>query len=118
VTVKQITQVWTRFFAGSTPAAQKVMLLQSGSAFASVISAQAGTTIAKQTSAIVARVTLVSPDAATVAYSIALDGKVALPNQLGSAVRVRGNWQVSASSFCQLLKLEGQQPAACSATSQ
>jgi hypothetical protein len=111
--VAQITRNWKLFFAGSTPAKQKEALLQGGGLFASVIAAQANSPMARQTTALVSQVTVTSASIATVSYSIALNGKVALPNQVGAAVRAGNVWRVSQVSFCQLLRLEGTVPAAC-----
>jgi hypothetical protein len=63
----QITRAWIRFFAGSTPATQKIALLQNGSAFAAIISAQANTPVARQTSAVVLQVHVLSANTASVA---------------------------------------------------
>lgn len=69
--------------------------------------------MARSTSVTVSRVQLPRTDVAKVTYTILLSGKPALPNQIGIAVRSAGRWRVSASSFCGLLALEGQQPAVC-----
>ena len=105
--VAQITANWEKFFAGTTPAATKITLLQSGQAFARVITAQASSPLAKATQAKVMKVTVVSPTKATVTYSIVQNGQTALPGQTGQAVLQGGVWKVSAPSFAALLKLEG-----------
>jgi len=102
----QITANWEKFFAGTTAAAAKQALLQNGAQFASVLQAQAGSTIAKATTAKVSAVKVTSPDSATVTYSIVQGGQVVLPDQQGQAVLEGGVWKVSASSFQALLKLE------------
>jgi len=112
----QVTRVWTGFFAGTTPAAAKVRLLQNGAAFAALIAAQAGSPTARATTVQVTKVTPTSPDQATVSYNILINKQVALPNQYGTAVRVGGQWKVASGSFCRLLALEGTAPAACTAT--
>jgi hypothetical protein len=109
-----VGDAWQRFFAGSTQAPAKVALLQNGAAFAKAIEAQAKSPLAKQSSAKVTRVVLVSAKRATVFYTIDLSGKPALPNQRGVAVKDGGRWKVAQSSFCALLKLQGAPPAACS----
>jgi hypothetical protein len=112
-----ITSAWQTFFAGTTPAASKIALLQNGQQFASVIQAQAGSPLAKATQAKVTAVKVVSPAMADVTYSIVQGGQVALPNQQGQAVLEGGVWKVSAPSFQALLKLEqGQASASPSAT--
>lgn len=112
--VAQITANWEAFFSGRTPAAKKVSLVQDGSAFATVINAQAGSGMAKSVAAKVSKVTVAaSGKAATVRYSITMGGKAALSNQTGQAVKQAGTWKVGTASFCALLALEGTKPPAC-----
>ena len=112
---------WTAFFNAKTPVAKRVSLLQDGSQFASVISAQAGNSLASSASAKVTKVTVTSPTQAAVTYSILEGGNTALPNQKGTAVLEGGTWKVGLASFCGLLTLEksfgivATLPAACSA---
>jgi hypothetical protein len=105
-TAAAITSSWVKFFNGATPAAAKTALLQNGQQFATVITAQASSPLAKSTQAKVASVTVTSPTTATVTYSIVEGGQMALPNQQGQAVLSNGVWKVSAPSFQALLKLE------------
>ncbi len=114
--VAQITTVWESFFSGKTPGAKKILLLQNGSKFASVIDAQAGSSIATGASAKVTAVVVNSATSATVSYDILLNGTTALSNQTGTAVFQDGSWKVGDVSFCQLLKLEngGTAPSVCS----
>jgi hypothetical protein len=111
--VEQVKQAWTTFFNGSTPAAKKVELLQNGQRFAPIIQAEANSPLARQTKAVVQRVTLVGRTRASILYTIDLGGQPALPNQTGTAVLVGGKWQVSDRSFCSLLSLQGTVPPAC-----
>jgi hypothetical protein len=114
---------WTTFFDPKTPASKRVTLLQDGQEFASLIDAQAGSSLASQASATVSRVTVTKPASeASVVYSILLAGKPALPNQSGTAVYQSGIWKVGVSSFCGLLTLESggstaSLPAACKTAS-
>jgi hypothetical protein len=110
-----VTQAWTTFFSGSTPAARKVLLLENGQQFVKVINAQAGSKLAKSTTAEVGQIILTSSTTAAVHYSILLGGQPALQNQLGQAVLVGGSWKVGMSSFCALLLLEGSKVPACAA---
>ncbi|MBO0831629.1 MAG: hypothetical protein J2P29_06625 [Actinobacteria bacterium] len=114
----QITTNWEAFFSAKTPVSQRVALLQNGSQFQSVISAQAGGGLAAQASAKVTKVTITSPTQATVTYNILLNGQPALSNQTGTAVLESGTWKVGVASFCGLLSLENGGkttglPAAC-----
>ncbi len=97
---------WTAFFDAKTPVAKRVSLLQDGSQFASIISAQAGSGLASAASAKVTKVTLVSATQASVTYSILVGGQTALPHQAGVAVYQDGTWKVGVASFCGLLTLE------------
>jgi hypothetical protein len=116
-TAAAVTSSWVKFFNGTTPAAAKITLLQNGQAFATVITAQASSPLAKSAQAKVISVTVTSPTTATVKYSIVEGGQVAVPNQTGQAVLQGGVWKVSAPSFQSLLKLEQGQtsPSASSA---
>jgi hypothetical protein len=66
----------------------------------------------------VTSVTLASATQAKVTYTILENGKPALPNQTGIAVKQGGTWKVSIASFCGLLTQENggktaSLPAAC-----
>jgi hypothetical protein len=106
---------WEAFFNGKTGATQKISLLQNGQTFASVIDAQAGTTIASGASAVVTAVVVESSSTATVSYNVDLNGSPALSNQTGTAVYQDGVWKVGDVSFCALLTLEnaGKAPSVC-----
>jgi hypothetical protein len=108
---------WTAFFSPKTPVAKRVSLLQNGSTFASVIQAQASSTLASEASAEVTKVTVTSPSQATVVYTVLLAGTPALSNQKGVAVYQDGTWKVGVASFCGLLTLEnsGKTPSVCKA---
>ena len=110
----QIKGVWERFFAGSTPASEKEVLLEHGSLLAPAIEAQAKSPLAKSSSAKVTNVTLNGPAKATVTYTILLGGKPALQHQKGTAVKSGDSWKVGLASFCRLLGLQGPAPKACS----
>jgi hypothetical protein len=97
---------WVAFFDANTPTARRISLLQDGQLFATIIKAQAGSTLAQLASAKVNSVTMTGADKAGVVYSILAGGQVALPNQSGVAVYQDGVWKVGLASFCGLLKLE------------
>ncbi len=106
---------WEAFFSGKTAAAKKITLLQNGQAFAAIINAQSGSSMASSASAKVTKVTVTSPAQATVTYSILLGTTPALTNQSGVAVYQNGTWKVGDASFCGLLALEngGKAPSVC-----
>lgn len=110
----QVRTVWTEFFSGSTPAAQKVQLLQNGDRFAQLISAQSSSGLASQTSVTVDSVKVDGP-VALVNYTLLVGGKPVLPNLTGTAVQVNGQWKVSETALCSLLALQsnGRAPSPC-----
>ncbi len=110
---ESVTTAFQQFFDGNTPAAQKISLLEDGPQFADAINAQAGSPMAKSTTATVQNVASSGTDHADVTYTILLAGTPALSGQRGSAVRTDGSWKVTAATFCALLTLEGNPPAAC-----
>jgi hypothetical protein len=114
--VAAITANWEAFFDGKTSAAKKISLLQNGSTFASVINAQAGSSLASSAGAKVTAVVVTTATSATVRYDITLSGATALSGQTGTSVYQGGIWKVGDISFCSLLKLEnsGTAPSACS----
>jgi len=112
--VSQIEVNWTTFFNGTTPAARRIALLQNGPAFASVITAQSKTALAKSVSVTVTKVTVTTPTSATVRYTLRLSGTPLFTGQIGTAVKQNGTWKVSIASFCPLLALEQLTPPACS----
>jgi hypothetical protein len=115
----EITANWEKFFASSTPVAQKVTLLQNGSTFAGAITALYKLPIASGIGAKVTKVTVTSPTSATVVYDITSGGNPLLSGQTGTAVYEGGTWKVGDASLCSLIKLVpgGSVPAACSSAS-
>jgi hypothetical protein len=111
----QIKSNWVAFFNPKTPVSKRVSLLQNGSAFASIIKAQASSALASSATSSVNAVTVESATQAKVTYSILVGGSPALKNQPGVAVRQGGVWKVGDQSFCALLTLEnnGKAPTAC-----
>jgi hypothetical protein len=97
---------WVAFFSSKTPLSQRVSLLQDGSQFASLISAQSKNSLASSASATVNKVTDVTSSQANVTYTIDVAGTPALTNQKGVAVNQGGTWKVGTASFCGLLQLE------------
>jgi len=110
-----ITANWEAFFSGKTAAAKKITLLQNGQAYAAIINAQSGSSMASSASATVTKVTMTSPAQATVTYNVLLGTTPALTNQSGVAVYQNGTWKVGDASFCGLLALEngGKAPSVC-----
>jgi len=97
---------WAAFFNAKTPVAKRISLLQDGQEFASVIKAQAGSSLASEATAKVTKVSSVTSKQAKVTYSILLGGQPELTDQSGVAVNQGGTWKVGLASFCGLLALE------------
>jgi hypothetical protein len=97
---------WVAFFASSTPVTRRVDLLQDGSQFSSLISAQSKSSLASEASATVNKVSDITSSQAKVTYSIDVAGSPALSDQNGVAVYQAGTWKVGVASFCGLLGLE------------
>lgn len=109
----EIKAAFVQFFAGSTPVSKKVALLQNGSQFESLIASMATSSIAKSLSIAVSRIKLVSSKLAKVTYTLYLGTTPALKNATGEALYEAGHWKVGDQSFCALLALDGEKPAAC-----
>ena len=115
--VAAITKNWEAFFSAKTPDSKRVMLLQDGTQFASVIKSQSGSGLAAMATAKVTNVTVNSATQATVKYQILVAGTPQL-SQTGTAVLQNGTWKVGLASFCGLLTIENGGktsglPAAC-----
>ena len=114
--VAQITANWEKFFDASTPTADKVKLLQNGTALESAIKAFASFPLASGIGAKVTNVTVNSATKAAVTYNLtSSDGSALLSNQKGTSVYQDGIWKVGDASLCGLLRLVpgGSVPAAC-----
>ena len=109
-----ISANFATFFNIKTSVAKRVSLLQDGSQFASIITAQAHNPLASGLTAKVKSVSNVTSSQADVKYDLVVGGsKVPMT---GNAVYENGTWKVGAATFCGLLTLEGlkKMPAACS----
>ncbi len=115
----EITANWEKFFNASTPTAERVTLLQNGSAFAAAITAFSQLPLAGGIGAKVTGVSVTSATAATVSYDLVSGSTTLLGGQKGTAVYQDGIWKVGDASLCGLFKLipGGTVPAACSSAS-
>ncbi len=99
---------WQAFFSSTTSLPRRLALLQDGGQFASWAQSQAKTSagaLVLQVAATVSSVRLVPPDGATVTYTILLSGKPLAKDVQGNAVYTDGQWKVSVTTFCGLLRL-------------
>jgi hypothetical protein len=99
----QIKTNWEKFFASSTPASERVKLLQNGDKFAAAINAFATNPLAQGISSTVTAVSGITATDANVTYDIAAAGQTMASKQAGKSVLEGGVWKVSDSSFCSLL---------------
>jgi hypothetical protein len=112
-TTAAINRAYATFFGSSSTAAQSQAALQHGALFAAALRAQGSSSYADRSSASVDSARLTAPDVAAVSFTIRSGGSVLLDRVPGLAVRTDGRWQVAAKTFCDLVTLEGDAPAAC-----
>ena len=109
-----ITTNWETFFNSKTSVAKRVSLLQDGSQFAAIITAQQHSPLAAGLTAKVKSVSNITNTQANVKYDLVVGGsKVPMT---GVAVYQDGSWKVGVATFCGLLHLEGlkSMPSVCS----
>jgi hypothetical protein len=111
-TEAQVRAAYTTFFDSRSNTAQSEAALQHGSAFTATLAAQSRGSYAEKSSAEVTAVR-VAGDLANVTFTITSNGATLLTDFKGYAVREGGAWKVAATTFCTLLKLEGDAPGAC-----
>jgi len=112
-TVAAVTQAYQTFFAPASTAAQVEGAIQNGARFHDAIAAEGSSKYTGTSGVKVEKVVVQSPDVAHVTFSVTSNGSVVLPGASGYAVRVDGSWKLAATTFCQLLTLEGTAPATC-----
>lgn len=115
-TKQAVTTAYEHFFSGTAAPAVSQQALQHGEAFKATLEAQAKGQYSKDSGVKVGDVTL-SGQVANVTFTITSKGKPLLANIKGFAVQEGGTWKVAATTFCLLLKLEGNPPSACSDSS-
>lgn len=109
-----ITTNWDKFFASSTSLSERENLLQNGKQFATLIQGEfsslgAGT----KTAAKVNNITINTASKGTVTYTVYLNSAPVLTNQTGTALKENGNWVVSDSTLCGLIKIVETTPKIC-----
>jgi hypothetical protein len=107
-----VASAYADLFDSSSTDARAVAALQHGTVFAATIAKQSSGSLAQKAGVKVTKVT-VHGDVADVTFTITSGGSAVLPDAGGNAVREDGRWKVAARTFCTLLKLEGDAPAAC-----
>lgn len=112
-TTAAIGKAYATFFGSSSTLAQSQAALQHGDKFTATLKAEGSSSYAQKSGAKVTSVRLLRPDVAAVTFSITSGGSVMLPDAPGYAVKSGDTWQVAAKTFCGLMKLQQQAPAAC-----
>jgi hypothetical protein len=108
-----ISHAYATFFASTSTTAQSQGALQHGDQFTKTLEEQAKSAYADTSSAKVDSVRLIRPDVAAVTFTITSGGSALLSKVPGYAVRTGTTWQVAAQTFCALLALQQDAPAAC-----
>jgi hypothetical protein len=112
-TLAAINRAYATFFSSASSTPQSQAVLQHGDKFTTALEEQAKSSYATKSSASVTSARIVAPDVAAVTFSVTSGGSVLLPDAPGYAVRTGSTWQVAAQTFCGLLELEQDAPAAC-----
>jgi hypothetical protein len=112
-TTAAVTTAFQTFFNSKTPEGVSIGLLQDGEAFKSALEAQGSSPMAQDASVTVSKVSMRSPNTASVVFTVLLKGSPVLKDNPGYAVRENGTWKVAGQTFCALLTLQGGTPPAC-----
>ena len=112
-TLAAIDHAYATFFSSASSTPQSQAVLQHGDKFTVTLEEQAKSSYAAKSSASVKSARIVAPDVAAVTFSVTSGGSVLLPDAPGYAVKTGNTWQVAAQTFCGLLELEQDAPAAC-----
>ena len=115
-TKQAVTTAYEHFFSGTAAPAVSQQALQHGEAFKATLEQQAKGQYSKDSGVQVGDVA-VNGQVADVTFTITSKGKPLLANIKGFAVQEGGAWKVAATTFCMLLKLQGNPPSACSDSS-
>lgn len=111
-TTQAVSTAFATFFSSNSTAAQSQAALQHGDQFTKTLAQQGTSSYADKSSATVTAVHTTSSSAVAAVDFTVSTGSLSLPFQ-GYAVRTGRTWQVAATTFCQLLTLEGDAPTQC-----
>ncbi|MCK0092618.1 hypothetical protein ACFWCF_13225 [Rhodococcus sp. NPDC060090] len=106
-TTQAVTDAWVAFFNGTTPPETRAGLVENGDEFLPALQGMAADPQATATTATVEGVMSAGDDAATVSWTLLMNGAPVLPDQSGEALLEDGQWKVSAVTFCTLLAIQG-----------
>jgi hypothetical protein len=103
----QIATNYQKFFDPATPPADKLGLLQNGTAFVPVLQGFASNPLAAKASVTVLTVAFTSPTAADVTFNLCESGAAVLPGSAGKSILDAGVWKIADATLCGLVKLNG-----------
>jgi hypothetical protein len=98
---------WEAFFAGATPAPDKVALLENGDAHRAELAEWAANPAAAGVSVQVTDVKINADGTADVTFDVVSGGATVIKGETGTAVLEDGSWKVSESSFAGMLAAMG-----------
>jgi hypothetical protein len=104
---KEIKENWQKFFDPKTSTKEKQAVLENGDRMGPVLKAFSGDQRGGQVAAKVTKIEFTKPAAATVTYTLLLNGATALPDASGTTVEQDGTWKVSVNTLCALVQLSG-----------
>lgn len=108
----QIRSAYEQLFSPKTSLADRIVVLQNGPRFKTVVAGFASNPLAKKVNVKITSVKLQGSDKAKVVYTVSFAG-TSLPTQTGTAVLQNGTWKVGFASLCKLVALGGSTPSAC-----
>lgn len=112
-TTAAINQAYATFFGSKSTVAQSQAALQNGDKFHATLVKEGNSSYAQDSSAKVSAARLIKPNVAAVTFTVTVGGTSLLPDAPGYAVKTGDTWQVAAQTFCGLLTVQGDAPAAC-----
>jgi hypothetical protein len=111
--VAGVTGAYEQFFDPKSTDQQVRDAVQNGQKLADAVSQADHSSYQGHAGVKVTDVEMQSPIVAKVTFTVTLDDKPILPNASGYAVLDGGTWKMAATTFCQLLQVEGDAPALC-----
>jgi hypothetical protein len=112
-TLAAVTAAYNTFFDPKSTDAQVTNSVQNGDALTGAVGNVDMSQYQGHSGVKVTKVVMQSPNVAKVTFDVSLDGQVILPNASGYAVKVGGDWKLAATTFCQLLTIEGTSTPLC-----
>jgi hypothetical protein len=112
-TLAAVTNVYNVFFDPKSTDAQVENSVQNGAALTGAVANDNHSQYQGHSGVKVLKVQMLSPLVAKVTFQVSLDGQVILPNASGYAVKEGGSWKLAATTFCQLINLEGYKTDLC-----